>query len=44
VANDIDPAATEAIKKNVEFAGPVASSIVAMCADARVIMLQCDKV
>eukprot|EP00959_Pyramimonas_sp_CCMP1952_P313136 6554439-Pyramimonas_sp.AAC.1 len=44
VANDLDPAAVEAIRRNVEFAGPpTANLVVPMESDARVIMLQCEK-
>eukprot|EP00854_Cymbomonas_tetramitiformis_P003998 gene3998-4967_t len=43
VANDMDPKAVEAIRRNVEFAGPAAAKVVPMEADARLIMLQLEK-
>lgn len=40
VANDLDPAAVECIRRNVAFAGEAAASVVPMQGDARVLMLQ----
>lgn len=44
-ANDLDPSVVESMKRNIQFNGPQVQGLVhAVCSDARMIMMQSEKV